>query len=471
MHKPQPASLRHQLLLHLSGPLLLVLVFGGAGGMLIARHVGHLVHDQWLLDSAMSLGAQVKSRDGQLSLVLPPTAIQMFEWDRIDRIYWQASSRRQGLLLQNAAVPPPVAPLALNKPKFYDAIVAGEPVRVVAIERSAPDGVGDTVRIVVAETMHKREGVAGKILRQWAPLQIAVLALAGLFTWRAVTRNLRKVDAIAERLGTYETSNMPVLDTQRMPTEIAPLIDAINRLIVKLSEERDTQKRFISNAAHQLRTPLASLQVQAERALRERDAAERDRALEDVHRAVTRQRHVTHQLLTLMRSEQREDNHLQLGQADLAVIARQAVERWTDSALRKRIDLGYEGPENGVLITGDAQLLEEMMGNLIDNAINYTQPGGMVTLHLSARPPRVTVVDDGPGIPEQERELVLERFYRGSTSDTTQGCGLGLPIASEIAARHDARLAIATGPDGVGTMIGVTFPTAGVTPLPQRGRG
>ncbi len=458
MSKPGPASLRHQLLLHLSGPLLLVLALGAAGGMLIARHVGYLVHDQWLLDSAMSLDAQVKARDGQAALNLPPAAIQMFEWDRVDRIYWQAWSQRQGLLLQNAAVPAPAGPLELNQAQFYDATIAGAPVRVVAIARSAPGGSGDTVRILVAETLQKRETVARKIILQWAPLQIAVLTLAGIFIWRAVTRNLRKVDAIAERLGTYETSSMPVVDTQRMPTEIVPLMDAINRLIIKLSEERDTQKRFISNAAHQLRTPLASLQVQAERALRERDAAERDRALEDVHRAVTRQRHVTHQLLTLMRSEQQADNHLKLGEADLAVIARQEVERWTDSALRKQIDLGYEGPEQGITIAGDAQLLGEMIGNLLDNAINYTQPGGMVTLNLTNHPPCIVVVDDGPGIPPEERDLVLERFYRGSTSDMAQGCGLGLPIANEIAARHDARLNIAAGSKGVGTMITIAFP-------------
>lgn len=462
MNKPQLASLRHQLLVHLSGPLLLVLALGAAGGMVIARHVGYLVHDQWLLDSAMTLGAQVNARDGHVSLSLPVAAIQMFEWDRVDRIYWQASSVRQGLLLNNAILPPPATPLQLDKPQFYDANVAGEAVRVVAIERRAPSGANDTVRILVAETMHKREGVAGKIIRQWAPLQIAVLMLAGIFIWWAVTRNLRKVDAIAVWLGTYETSKMPVVDTQHIPTEIAPLIDAINRLIVKLSEERDTQKRFISNAAHQLRTPLASLQVQAERALRERDATKRDQALGDVLRAVTRQRHVTHQLLTLMRSEQQTDSPVQIPMPDLAIIAREAVERWTDNALRKRIDLGYEGQESGVMIPGDAQLLGEMIGNLIDNAINYTQQGGTVTLSLDADLPCIVVADDGPGIAEPERSLVFERFYRGSTSELTEGCGLGLPIAAEIAARHDAKLHIAPGANGIGARIAVTFSAAAI---------
>ena len=458
MNKPAQSSLRRQLLVHLAVPLLAVLGLGAAGGMLIARYVGYQVHDQWLLDSAMTLAAQIKANDRQVQLVLPPTAIQMFEWDRVDRIYWQASSERQGHLLSNAFLPAPPLPMRPSRPQFYDAVIDEQPVRVVAIDRPAPAGINDTVRILVAETMHKRESVATKIFSQWAPLQIAVLVLAAAFIWLAVTRNLKKVDSVAARLGAYETDNLtPVADTESMPAEIAPLISAINRLITKLSEEQDSQKRFISNAAHQLRTPLATLQVQTQRVLRERDPLKHDQALGDVHRAVTRLHHVTQQLLTLMRSEQQTEKHLKLAPVDLAGIAREEVERWADAALEKEIDLGYEGPEDGVMITGESNLLRELIGNLIDNAIRYQSSGGTVTLILNASPVTLVVEDDGPGIPEQERGLVLERFYRGSTSELAGGCGLGLPIAYEIAARHGAQLGIASGPENRGTRVQVTF--------------
>jgi len=458
MNKPQQPSLRRQLLVHLAVPLLIVLALGAAGGMIIARHIGYLVHDQWLLDSAMTLAAQVKTNGAHVALELTPEAIQMFEWDRVDRIYWEASSSRQGSLLGNATLPAPPAPLLPDKPQFYDAALDGQPIRVVAFERPAPAGGGDSVRILVAETMHKREEVATKIFSQWAPLQIIVLALAGAFIWLAVTRNLRKVDSVAARIGAYEPDSLtPIADTERMPAEITPLISAINRLIAKLSEEQDSQKRFISNAAHQLRTPLAALQVQTQRVLRERDPLKHDQALGDVHRAVTRLHHVTHQLLTLMRSEQQTEKHLRLGAVDLAELAREEVERWADSALKRDIDLGYEGPEYGVTIKGDAHLLRELMGNLIDNAIRYQQPGGTVTLTLGGEPVWLAVDDNGPGIPEQERSLVLERFYRGSTSELAGGCGLGLPIAYEIAARHGAHLHITDGPGGRGTRVLIAF--------------
>lgn len=460
MNKPQP-SLRRQLLLHLAIPILVVLTLGAAGGMFIARHVGYQVHDQWLLDSAMTLAAQIKAEDGHVRLALPPEAVQMFQWDRVDRIYWQTSSTRQGNLLSNAVIPPAPAAKAAEQPAFYDAILDGRPIRVVSMDMPAPSGVNDTLHIQVAETMHKREQVAGKIFSQWAPLQIAVMVMGGVFIWLAVTRNLSKVDNVAARLGSYETANLaPVADTESMPAEIKPLINAINLLIAKLSDEQESQKRFISNAAHQLRTPLATLQVQTQRALRERDVAKRDQALDDVHRAVTRLHRVAHQLLTLMRSEHQAEKHLNLADVDLADLAREEVERWADNALDKQIDLGYEGPEHGVVIHGNAHLLHELMGNLIDNAIRYNRPGGVVTLVLHADPVYLSVEDDGPGIPDHERSLVLERFYRGSSGDVAGGCGLGLPIAFEIAARHNAQLRIASQPAECGTRVEVLFLSA-----------
>lgn len=460
MSRPARPSLRRRLLLHLWGPLLGVLALGAFGGMVIARQVGYQVHDQWLLDSAMTLAAQVKPQGEQVVLALPPAAIQMFEWDRVDHIYWQAESVRQGRLLGNATLPPPPAPARPDTPQFYDAAVEGQPVRIVALEQRVPGGGHDTVRVLVGETMHKRESVAEKIFTQWAPLQLAVLLLAGTFIWLAVTRNLRKVDGIAARLGSYEADSLlPLADTEATPTEIVPLVHAMNRLIVKLRAEQASQKRFISNAAHQLRTPLATLRVQTQRVLRERDPIKHDQALDDVHRAVTRLHHVTHQLLILMRSEQQVEQHLSLAPVDLAALAREEVERWADSALANGSDLGYDGPESAIMVNGDAHLLHELIGNLIDNAIRYSGRSATVTLTLDIDPVRIAIDDDGPGILEDERALVMERFYRGAASDTAGGCGLGLPIAREIAARHGAKLAIASGSSGRGTRLVVTFPS------------
>ena len=471
---PVRPSLRRRLLLHLTVPLLLVLALGAAGGMAIARHIGDMVHDRWLLDSAMTLAAQARVADGRVQLSLPPVAIEMFAWDRMDRIYWQATTTGGTRLLGNAMLPPAPRPLSADEPQYYDGTYGGKPVRVVALLQVLPGSRDGLLRIEVAETLHKRDRMTAKLLVQWAPLQIAVLLLAGAFIWIAVTRNLRKVDAVAEQLRDYDVERLaPVAGTERVPVEIAPLIGAMNRLILKLRAQQASQKRFISNAAHQLRTPLATLQVQTQRLMRERDPMRHDEALGDVHQAVGRLHHVTEQLLVLMRSEQDTGQPLTLAPVDLAALARAEVERWTDRALGKDIDLGYEGPAcpdggdgdaGAVMVAGEAHLLRELLANLIDNAIRYNRRGGVVTLSLSttaAQSVTLVVDDDGPGIPAAERSLVLERFYRGSTGAGSEGaaggCGLGLPIAREIAARHGATLTIEGREGAPGTRVRVVF--------------
>jgi len=169
--------------------------------------------------------------------------------------------------------------------------------------------------------------------------------------------------------------------------------------------------------------------------VREPDKARRAEAFAHILTAVTKARHLTHQLLTLARDE---------------------LERWADAAIARHIDLGYEGPDHGVWVLGTAVLLRELIGNLVDNAIRYGQSGGRVTLSLQSSPILLTVDDDGPGIPAQERPLVLERFYRGQDG-RGDGCGLGLPIVKEIAARHGAVLRILDHPRGRGTCIEIAF--------------
>ena len=239
-----------------------------------------------------------------------------------------------------------------------------------------------------------------------------------------------------------------------------PLLSALHNLVGKLGEAQASQQRFIANASHQLRTPLAALQVQAERALREPDPVKHLAALESVLKTMTRLRHLSHQLLMLARSEPVGNSGLVLRRLDLATLARAELEQWTDAALMQGADLGYDGPSSGVTVDGEPQLLRELIGNLVDNAIRYGGHGARITLGLHDAPrPVLTVDDDGPGIPETERALVVERFYRRSQSPG-EGTGLGLAIAREIAARHGADLRIDAAPGGCGTRFTVTFPVA-----------
>jgi two-component system sensor histidine kinase TctE len=435
-------SLRKRLLTRLWIPLASVLLLGALLSFGLAYHFGNVVHDRWLLDSATTLATQLRADTGKLSLELPQSAVEMFEWDSLDRIYEEVVSPTGRLLFGNAVFPTAPADLAPNQPRYYEAVIGGNPVRVVAIAVPSPADASKTVTIQVAETKKKREALVWEIMLAVVPLQIVILLLAGAFIWFAVTSSLSSLDEAATRLGGYDPERLvPLENVQNAPSEIKPLISAINGLIKKVSEGRLAQQRFVANAAHQLRTPLAALQVHTERALRETNPERHAEALSHVLTAVTRMRHLTHQLLTMTRSDPASAGTLMMAKLDLAELARDELERWTDAAIKRNVDLGYDGPEGGPAVRGEPQLLRELIGNLVDNAIRYGRSGGEVTLGVRPSPTTIFVQDDGPGIAVAERERVLDPFYRTPKS-SGDGCGLGLAIAREIAARHGARLSI-----------------------------
>jgi two-component system sensor histidine kinase TctE len=460
MTKFQPKSLRAQLLRQILVPLLVILVVGSLMTFAIARHISNLVHDQWQLDSAMTIAQQLKAKEGHVALDLPVSAMEMFHWDRLDRIFLEVTAESQGVISRNATFPSlPGEKPAPGEHFYYDAIIDGQNVRVVALALTMTGLPTVVAQVQVAETLRKRQEITGMIILFLAPLQIAIQLLASIFTWSAVTHNLRQVDDIAGRLVGYDLDKLlPISDAESGPLEIKPLVAALNGLIHKLDESQSNQRRFIANAAHQMRTPLAALQVQTQRALRERDPFKHSEALKDALTAVTRLRHVVQQILTLARSEPTAQGMLAMMPLDLAAVARGEVERWTDQAVEHGIDLGYEGPDGTVMINGESSLLRELIGNLLDNAIRYTFHGGTVTLTISPSPLRLSIEDNGPGIPENEQHRVFERFYRLSSS-TNDGCGLGLSIAKEIAARHGALVTLRTTAGGHGTTAEIIFDT------------
>ena len=435
-------SLRKRLLKRLWIPLISVLLLGALLSFGLADHFGNVVHDRWLLDSATTLATQLRADRGKLILDLPQSAVEMFEWDSVDRIYEEVTSPSDKLLFGNAAFPKAPEDLSRNQPRYYDADIGGNPVRVVAVAVPSPADASKTVTIQVAETKKKREALVREIVLVVVPLQIAILMLAGGFIWFAVTSSLSSLDETATRLRGYDPDGLvPLRDVQNAPSEIKPLISAVNGLIKRVSEVNAAQQRFVANAAHQLRTPLAALQVHTERALRETNPERHAEALTHVLTAVTRMRHLTHQLLTMTRSDPSSASMMVMTDFDLADLARDELERWADTAIQRNVDLGYEGPEEGPTVHGEPQLLRELIGNLVDNAIRYGRTGGEVTLGVRPSPTTIFVQDDGPGIAVTERERVLDPFYRTPKSGG-DGCGLGLAIAREIAARHGARLLI-----------------------------
>jgi two-component system sensor histidine kinase TctE len=440
----------------------LVVLLGAAVTLALARYFASHVLDQWLFDSASTLATQIKSSTGRAQLDLPRSAVEMFEFDAVDRVFYDVTTAEGLRIFGNAPLAIPDNLSVGGAPTFYDAWIIGRPVRVAAIKVPGPEGLLQPVIVQVAETTNKRDALFAQMLTAILVPQVALLLLAALAIWYGVSSGMRSLEDIARRLAGYRPDRPVTLPTtQDAPIEVRPLLAALHEVVNKLDEAQATQKRFIANASHQLRTPLAALQVQAERALREPDPVKHSEALESVLKTLRRLRHLSHQLLMLARAEPVGTPSIALQPIDLATLAREELQNWTDAAIESGADLGYDGPTSGVRVMGERQLLHELVGNLVDNAIRYGGRGVNITVGLEggARP-KLVVEDDGPGIPASERELVLERFYRRAQS-RGEGTGLGLSIAREIAGRHGADLSIEEGPGGKGTRVIVEFGRAG----------
>jgi two-component system sensor histidine kinase TctE len=253
---------------------------------------------------------------------------------------------------------------------------------------------------------------------------------------------------------------------REVPEEVAPLIEAFNGVMERLSTTMRAQERFIADAAHQMRTPLAGLRTQLEFALRQRDPADLRASLERIRSSVERATRMISQLLSLARSQ--SETPPKFEPVDMNALAREVTQEWVEHALAKRIDLGFEGAPGPTMVEGSRLLLHELLNNLVDNAVRYTPPGGRVTARVAVDSSTrdavsIEIEDNGVGIAEPDRELIFERFYRAGGNEVP-GTGLGLPIVRSIAAQHRASVQVRPNPSERGSVFTVIFPRLPVVP-------
>jgi two-component system sensor histidine kinase TctE len=268
-------------------------------------------------------------------------------------------------------------------------------------------------------------------------------------------RNVR--DAVASR----SPVDLSPIALDNVPGEVRPLVTAINELLDRLQEDLQAQRRFVANAAHQLRTPIAGLKTQTEVALRQKDPEELQHALRLIHMGADRAARLANQLLALARAEPGAVDSKRWRRFDLTALAKSACHEFVHQAISKNIDLGFDAPEGALFIRGDEASLHELVCNLIHNAVQHTPSDGHVTVRTATEGEFVDFIveDDGPGIPEEERERVFERFYR-LIDRKVGGSGLGLSIVREIALLHRAEVSLADGPGGLGARARVRFAVA-----------
>ena len=448
------SSLRVHLLTLLLAPVAVLLAIGAVAAYFLSLEPASDAYDQALVDVGLALGERVRVSGGSYSLDLPGAAERALRTDQYDTIYYSVRTPDGAALAGDPELPPiPAGRTAEDGVVAYDGLYRGQKVRVVAMQLPCE---GRMCTIQVAETTRKRAALARTIVLSSVVPALLTALLALSIVWFGVQRGLRPLEALSAEIRARSARDLRPIDIAHSPDEAKPLVQGLNQLLGQLTEASRNQQRFLSNAAHQLRTPLAGLQAHTEIALAQPVSDTVRAQLEQVHDATVRTARLASQLLALARVEPggRPDPSARV---NLRRVAEESADEWVRRALAKDIDFGFELGD--AEITGEEFLLREAYGNLAHNALEYTPRGGHVTARTGIRNARpiLEIEDDGPGIPGAERERVLERFYRVPGSPGS-GSGLGLAIVREIALAHGAELLFDAGAGGRGCRATLLFP-------------
>ena len=434
-------------------PLLLLWPISMVLTWLVAQNIAGKPFDRALEYNVQALSKLLVVKNNQVQFNLTAPAREILRADDTDLIYYQVMGTHGEYLSgeHDLPAPPDEEKPADGEVRLRQDIILGEEVRVaytwIKVEVKGATPASLPVLVQVAETLEKRKTLATEIVKGTMVPQFVTLPLAVLLVWLALVRGIKPLAQLEKRIRARKPDDMSPLDETGVPEEVVPLVDSVNDLLSRLKVSLSTQKRFLADAAHQLKTPLAGLRMQADLAQRETDADELKKSLKHIGQASIRATHTVNQLLALARAET-TGRALAKQRVDLVKIVSDIMADSVPRALEKKIDLGYDGPAAGeqqTFLEGNPTLLGELTRNLLDNAINYTPAHGQVTLRLMVdRFSGILVLiveDSGPGIPESERELVFQPFYR-ALGTNVDGSGLGLAIVLEIAQQHGASITI-----------------------------
>lgn len=460
-----PLSLLVEILDWLLAPLIVLWPLTVVVTFWIANTVSNIPYDRALADSVHALGRHVAFDGTRSAITLPAAASSFLRTDELDTIYFQVRGTRGEVLAGDGDLAEifPEEGQSQHIVYYRDDQWHGDPVRVAYMFLYEPGAAHRRVLVQVGETLNKRQKLANEIIAGITIPQFFLFPLVAILAWFGLQRGTQPLERLRRRLLTRAPGDLSPIDVKEVPEEVAPLVDTFNALMERLAVSMRAQERFIADAAHQMRTPLAGLRTQLEFALRQKDPADLRASLERIRSSVERATRMISQLLSLARSQSEAPPKFEA--VDMNALAREVTQEWVEQALAKRIDLGFEGSAQPALVEGSRLLLHEMLTNLIDNAVRYTPPGGKVTTRVAARDFVVVEVEDnGVGIGESERELIFERFYRVSGTEAT-GTGLGLPIVRSIAAQHRASVQVRPNPLERGSVFTAIFPRVADLPL------
>lgn len=447
-----PRSLFGELLDWMLAPLLIIWPAAVLLTWVVAQGIAAQPYDRALGEAARALGERVSRQHAHLEpaqrLELPAEALAMMQNEDDDLVSFQVLGLRGELIAGDRRLPVPSRVGNVGQLQFREEQVAGESLRVAALWLRAKPQDEALMLVQVAETLGKRKRLAGDIVRGISLPLFLLLPLSALLAWLALVQGFKPMEALQQRIRDRAPEDLSPIDEGGAPEEVAPLVRAVNELLAKREQAASSQRQFLADAAHQLKTPLAGLRTQAElagRALRagELNAKELEQSFAQIALSSERAAHMVSQLLALARAE---GAPMASEAIDIAELAREVTQDFVPQALALRIDLGFEGPELSRLqVPGQRWQLVELLRNLVDNALRYTPKGGEVTVRVTedgfGQVVVLQVEDNGPGIAPDARERVFQPFYR-ALGTGAEGSGLGLTIAGQIAERHGARFEV-----------------------------
>ena len=445
------SSISRRLIFWLAVPLMLLALCGALVHYFNSVAPGVISSDRRLKEAAVALMAHVQIIDGQVTLVsgdpgkpsLPPPELIKF-----------ALRDAQGRLLAGDSQLPAVVMSNDTSQLFAMTLVDHRSVRSLTTRFDTRAGV---ISITVADARPTIEpaarfGFMSTLLWDFVQLDVTLVLV-----WVGIQLGLRPIKKLRDEIAERSPLELRPIVESSVPREIAPLVVTLNRLFAMLRSSVQSQQQFIANTAHQLRTPITGMQAQLDLLAAEPDAQPIKERLLTLQVGIRQLAHSANQLLTLARADPAANIAAKDQTVDLGAIAGEVVAKFFDRALLANIDLGLEARPAG--IHADPSLLDDLLSNLVDNALKYTPAGGSVTVNVGQQSgrPYLAVEDNGPGIPEAERQRVRQRFYRLPNSPG-HGSGLGLAIVDEIAQLYGASMAIGPGAGGLGTKVALLFP-------------
>ncbi|MFN3883912.1 MAG: sensor histidine kinase [Rhodocyclaceae bacterium] len=457
---PTPNSLFGEILDWMLAPLLLVWPISIAATHHVADRIADQVYDHVLAEHVVRFVQTARVTPDGVSVTLPVESLDPDAQEENDRLYFQLAVA-EGEIIQGADIPPlrggdEITP---GKVHFRNGNLHGEPIRIAYQLLPSPSDARPLL-FQAAETRKQRKALSSRIISGVLLPQFAIIPLAALLVWFGLTRGLQPISRLRERILERRPDDLSPIDLQTVPEELQPIVAAFNDMMVRLKRNLESQQRFISAAAHQLKTPLTGLKTQIDLALREDDPRHMRGYIERLALGIDRASRLTYQLLQLARVEASHEHLMQKKEeVDIGALSREVTMNCAPLALAKNIDIGFEASGTPANVMGVTFLLREMIENLVDNAIKYTPMGGVVTVRVHSRDGCVVEVEDtGPGIDPAERERIFDRFYRVLGS-SAEGSGLGLAIVQEIAQLHAASVSVEEGQRG-GSRFRVVFPAA-----------